>query len=145
MPQFMIARQRGRRALGMLVALACCTALRDANAERITRGGRCTAELEGVARRGAVQLEHLAEPAWETMAGNFEGRGIRLHFEAQIHNGTGTGRMWDKAKHQGPMHIEVALRHGGFTLRRGPGFRRRVRVQGAVLPARELIRLAREL
>jgi hypothetical protein len=123
MPKSMNARQCGRRVLGMLVALgACCTSLRDANAERITRGGRCTGELDGVALRGAVQLEHLAEPGWETMSGNFGGRGIRLHFEAHLHNGTGPGRMWDKAKHHGPMHIEVTLRRGGFTLRRGQGF-----------------------
>jgi len=115
------ARRRGR-GLGALVAFAaCCASLRDANAERITRGGRCTGELYGVALRGAVQLEYLAEPGWETISGNFGGRGTRLHFEAQLHNGVGPGRMWYSGKPHRPTDIELTLRPGGFTLRRGHG------------------------
>jgi hypothetical protein len=111
-------RSRGRRGVGLLIVFAaCCASLRDASAERITRGARCTGDLHGVALHGAIQLEHLAEPEWETISGNFRGRGTRLRFEAQIHNGAGTGRMWDLGKPNRSAHIELTLHQGGFALR----------------------------
>jgi hypothetical protein len=124
-------RRLVRAGLGVLLILGMHGAsFPDAHAERITRGGRCTGELDSVALRGAVRLEHLAETGWETMSGNFRARGSRMQFDAYLHDGVGTGRMWETLGQKDPTNIEVTLRSGGFALRTGQGSIARFECQG---------------